>query len=119
MESGLNDVRLSEISVRPELVEGLYVSCWWFDRLTTNGKSNSIESGLIFDSNKLQSLWFAEPALSNRPANYLYLFVQHLFLHVIYPLFGDFFEFCEHLRFADISLGSVYERALYSQDVAL
>ena len=47
-ESGLNAVRLSEISVRPELVEGFYINSWWFDRLTTNGKSNSIESGLAY-----------------------------------------------------------------------
>ncbi len=24
-------------SVRPELVEGLWMNDWWFDRLTTNG----------------------------------------------------------------------------------
>jgi len=24
-------------SVRPELVEGLLMSSWWFDKLTTNG----------------------------------------------------------------------------------
>ena len=43
-----NTVSLSEISVRPEiLVEGFYVSSWRFDRLTTNGKSNSIVTHLV------------------------------------------------------------------------
>jgi hypothetical protein len=27
-------------SVRPELVEGLLMSSWWFDKLTTNGYVN-------------------------------------------------------------------------------
>ncbi|MDE2117983.1 MAG: hypothetical protein KGJ19_05240, partial [Betaproteobacteria bacterium] len=26
-----------KLTVRPELVEGLWVSGWWFDKLTTNG----------------------------------------------------------------------------------
>jgi len=28
---------LKKISVRPELVEGLWLRSWWFDKLTTNG----------------------------------------------------------------------------------
>ena len=34
-----------ENPVRPELVEGLRMSIWWFDKLTTNGWAGSLWQG--------------------------------------------------------------------------
>src|SRR3989338_3555896 len=44
---------LKQNYVRPELVEGLHTHSWWFDRLTTNGKVNSIVTSPV----SLVPLW--------------------------------------------------------------